>query len=128
MPVRVRQVWASVQNREKVEATYAKCKAQKDQEHIDFLQHPPADLIRGLEPAKDQEQLSSILDGVGAKISELIKNFPNTSSLEAIHQEKLSHKGKSQRHPGSEISVFVPGAARAWGPGFIEYRADSCRK
>jgi len=93
MPVRVRQVWANVQNRDKVETLYVKNKPPKGQERTDFLQHPPADLIRGLQPAKNQEQLNSILDGVGAKILQMVKDFPNTSSLEAIHQEKLGRKG-----------------------------------
>ncbi len=125
MPIRVRQVWASVQNRKMVVALYAKSKPRKNQEHIDFLQHPPADLIRGLEPAKDQEPLSSILDGVGSQISELIKDFPNTSSLEAIHQERLSHKGKVQVTRDQKFRYLCLVPHQDWGPGFIEYRADS---
>ena len=124
MPLRVRQVWASVQNRKKVEATYAKTKPQRGQELVDFLQHPPADLIRGLEPAKDQEQLSSILDGVGAKILEMTKNFPNTSSLEAIHQEKLGHKGKVSDTQDQKFRYLCMVPQRCLGAGLHEYRAD----
>ncbi|HMD84403.1 MAG TPA: hypothetical protein VKO18_06845 [Terriglobia bacterium] len=124
MPLRVRQVWANVQNQEKVEATYVKTKPPKGQEQVDFLGHPPADLIRGLEPAKDQEQLSSILDGVGARILEMIKNFPNTSSLEAIHQEKLRRKGGISDTQNQEFRYLCLVPREAWGPGFIEYRAD----
>ena len=123
MPARVRQVWTSVQNQEKIDAAYAKTKTQKNQP-LDFLQHPPADLIGGLEPAKDQEQLSSILDGVGAKVLELIKDFPNTSSLEAIHQEKLRRKGGVSDTQDQKFRYLCMVPRAAWGPGFLEYRAD----
>lgn len=124
MPLRVRQVWVSIQNREKVETLYVKTKPQKGHEQLDFLRRPPADLISGLEPAKDQEQLSSILDGVGTKILELIKNFPNTSSLEAIHQEKMSRKGGVSDAQNQKFRYLCMVPREAWGPGFIEYRAD----
>ncbi len=125
MPLRVREVWVSVQDREKVEATYDKSKAQKGQARIDFLKNPPADLIQALEPAKDQEPLSSILDGAGAKILEMTQNFPNTSSLEAIHQEKLSSKGKLRGSQDQKFRYLCMMPSRAWGPAFKEYRADS---
>jgi Tfp pilus assembly protein PilF len=124
MSLRVRQVWANVQNQEKVQALYAKTKPPKGQEQVDFLGHPPADLIRGLEPAKDQEQLSSILDGVGARILEMINNFPNTSSREAIHQEKLGRKGGVSGTQNQEFRYLCLVPRETWGPGFIEYRAD----
>jgi Tfp pilus assembly protein PilF len=124
MPLRVRQVWANVQNQEKVQALYVKTKPPKGQEQVDFLGHPPADLIPGLEPAKDQEQLSSILDGVGARILEMINNFPNTSSREAIHQEKLARKGGVSGTQNQEFRYLCLVPRETWGPGFIEYRAD----
>jgi Tfp pilus assembly protein PilF len=124
MPLRVRQVWGIVQDGEKVEADYVKTKPPKGQEQFDFLRCPPADLVRGLEPAKDQERLSSILDGVGTRILELIKNFPNTSSLEAIHQEKLGRKGGVSDALNQKFRYLCLVPREAWGPGFIEYRAD----
>jgi Tfp pilus assembly protein PilF len=124
MPLRVRKVWASLQNREKVETLYVKTKPPKGQEHVDFLRHPPPDLIRGLEPAKDQELLSPILDGAGTRILEMIKNFPNTSSLEAVHQEKLGSKGRVHEAQNQKFRYLCMVPREAWGPGFIEYRAD----
>jgi len=124
MPVRVRQVWSNVQNREKAQTTYFKAKGQKGQAHLDFLQRPPADLIQGLVPAKDQEQLIPILDRVGANISEMIKNFPNTSSLEMIHQEKIGHKGDISDEQNQKFRYLCIVPSQAWGPGFTEYRAD----
>lgn len=124
MPLLVRQVWANVQNREKAETSYLMTKGQKGQAHLDFLQHPPADLVQGLQPPKDQEQLVPILDAVGAKITEMTKNFPNTSSLEMIHQEKLGHKGDISDEQNQKFRYLCIVPSQAWGPGFIEYRAD----
>ena len=90
VPLHIRKVWMSVQAREKLDATYSKAKPQKGHANFDFLQSPPADLVKGLEPAKDQEQLPSILEATGAKIQEMTRSFPNTISMEAIHQEKLT--------------------------------------
>jgi Tfp pilus assembly protein PilF len=134
MPAGVRQVWASFPHRGKVEPPTAKTQA-KVEPRTAKIQSPegpepaplpprsPVDLLQGLEPAKDQEQLSSILDGVGTKILELIKNFPNTSSLEVIHQEKVSHRGGG----GSQDQKFrylCLASSEASGPSFLEYRTD----
>lgn len=124
MPLRVREVWMSLQDRKKLEATYSKPRRQSAQARIDFLKNPPADLIRGLEPAQDQELLNSILDGVGTKILEMTQNFPNTSSLEAIHQEKLGNKGKVRGSQDQKFRYLCTVPHRAWGPGFDEFRAD----
>jgi len=124
MPPRVRQLWVSIQDRQKVEAAFVKAKPREGRGIVDFLQHPPANLTPGLEPAKDQQQLSSILDGVGAKILEMTKSFPNTSSLEEIHQEKLGHKGKVSNTQDQKFRYLCMVPHQAWGPGFMEYRAD----
>jgi Tfp pilus assembly protein PilF len=128
MPLPVREVWASVQDRNKLVATYAAEKWKKDHAHFDFLQNPPADLIQGLEPAKDQVQLPSILDAAGAKILEMTRNFPNTTSLEAIHQQRLGKKGEVRSSQNQKFRYLCMLPSRAWGPAFKEYRADSSGK
>jgi tetratricopeptide (TPR) repeat protein len=125
MPLRVREVWGSLKDREKLDATYGKSKPQRGHAQLDFLQSPPADLIKGLEPAKDQEQLPSILDATGKKILEMTQNFPNTISEEAIHQEKLSNKGKLRGSQDQTFRYLCMLPTRAWGPAFKEFRADS---
>ena len=124
LPVHVRQVWVNLQDQEKVLATYGQANSPKDKERLDFLQRPPAELIQGLEPARDQEQLSSILEAAGAKIVELIEDFPNTSSLEEIHQEKLTHKGKVGGTQSQKFRYLCLVPHESWGPGFAEYRTD----
>ncbi|MGD0222839.1 MAG: hypothetical protein ABSF71_10920 [Terriglobia bacterium] len=124
MPIRVRQVFASVQNRKKVESLFAKNKPEKNQDHIDFLQHPPASLVPGLVPAKDQEQLSSILEGVGKMVEELVKTYPNTMSLEVIQQEKLSRKGVVGETQTQKFRYLCIAPHEREGPSLTEYRAD----
>jgi tetratricopeptide (TPR) repeat protein len=125
MPLRVRQVWAELQSREKMESSFAKNKLQKTQEHLDFVQHPPDDMIHGIELAKGQEQLSFILDGVGTKILEMVKSFPNTTADEAIHQEKLSRKGAVRGAQDQRFRYLCLAPNDAEMPDFVEYRADS---
>lgn len=109
MPVHVRQVWAGVQNRKNMEALYLKGKPQKAQESVNFLRRLPPDLIQGLEPATDQQQLCSILEGVGAKIMDLTKNFPNTGLAGSDPSGEAGRQRESHRHTGPEISILVPG-------------------
>ncbi|MGD0012408.1 MAG: hypothetical protein ABSE93_28190 [Terriglobia bacterium] len=122
MPIQVRQVWAQIENRKKVEAAYVKAKPKGDQA-IDYLHRPPPDLT-GLEPATDQGQLDSILSAVGKTVAEFFRNFPNTSSLEQIHEEKLRRKQKVSATLDQKFRYLCFTPAGDWGPGFYEYRAD----
>ena len=124
MPFRVREVWQSLQDREKLEATYGKSKPLKGHAHLDFLQSPPAKLVEGLEPAPDQAQLPTILTATEAKILEMTQSFPNTISEESIHQEKLSNKGKYRGSQDQSFRYLCMLPTRSWGPAFKEYRAD----
>jgi hypothetical protein len=68
--------------------------------------------------------LDSILDDVGARIVEMVKDFPNTSSLEAVHQQKLGRQGKVRDGLDQKFRYLCLMPNDAWGPGFVEYRAD----
>lgn len=125
MPLRVRNVWADVQNREKLEAAYANKKPEKGRVHFDFLQDPPREMIEGLEPALDQTALSVILAGVAATMSAMAANFPNTSSRESIRQEKLGGKGKVRGSRNQEFRYLCIAPRERSGPTFKEYRVDS---
>jgi len=118
-------VWAEVQNREKLEAAYAKNKPEKGRIHFDLLQNPPHEMIEGLEPALDQAPLSAILAGVAANISAMTANFVNTSSRESIHQEKLGGKGKVRDSMIQEFRYLCVAPHERSGPTFKEYRVDS---
>ena len=122
MPIQVRQLWVQIQDRMKVESAYLKAKPKGDAA-IDYLHRPPPDL-NGLEPATDQGQLDSILSAVGKTVAEFFRNFPNTSSLEQIHQEKLGRKQKVGATLDQKFHYLCFTPAEAWGPGFDEYRVD----
>ena len=122
MPIQVRQLWVQIQDRMKVESAYLKAKPKGDAA-IDYLHRPPPDL-KGLEPATDQGQLDSILSAVGKTVAEFFRNFPNTTSLEQIHQEKLGRKQKVGDTLDQKFRYLCFTPAKAWGPGFDEYRAD----
>ncbi len=120
MPLRVRQLWAEVENRKKIEAVYAK---PKNAQRLDYLRHPPLDL-EGLEPATDQKPLESILKAVGQNVAGAFANLPNTIALEEIHQEKLVHKQKVGATQEQKFRYLCVTPDEDFGPGFNEYRAD----
>lgn len=122
MPLRVRELYTQVQQRRSVEVAYAKVSSEAE-EPIDHLRRTTPEL-QGLTPAADQAPLDSILTSVGKNVSELFQNFPNTSSVEAIHQEKLRRNGKlnGQQDQTFHYLCLIPN--QTWGPGFSEYRAN----
>jgi len=122
LPLRDREIWAQLQNRKSVEATYAKVKTEVD-EPIDYLRRTTPDL-KGLEPSEDQKQLEPILTAVGKNVWEFFRNFPNTSSLEQIHQQKVKGNGKSGEKLDQKFHYLCVIPVQAWGPGFTEYRAN----
>ena len=122
MPLRVRELWAQVQSRKKVEAAFAKARPEADPP-LDYFRRPVPEL-QGLEPAASQEQLASILRAVGENVAAYFRNFPNTGSLEQIHQEELRGKGKVAQTQDQEFRYLCLTPAEAWGPGFREYRTD----
>jgi hypothetical protein len=122
MPPHVRDLWVQIEHRKKIEAVYGKVKPN-DERPLDYLHRPPRDLI-GLEPATDQGQLDSILSAVGKTVAEFFRNFPNTSSLEQIRQEKLRRKQAVAATLDQKFRYLCFTPAGAWGPGFDEYRVD----
>ena len=122
MPPQVRRTWARVQDRKKVEITYLKT-GKNAHPPIDYLHRTPPDL-KGLDPATDQGPSNSILRAVGKNVSESFRNFPNTTSLEQIRQEKSSSKGKVNQTLDQKFRYLCFAPVEAWGPGFTEYRGD----
>lgn len=94
MPLNVRQVWARIGERKKIEIAYIQPKSKsKSVPTIDYL-HNPIPELKDLVPAKDQAALPVVLSSVGKNVEAFFKNFPNTVSLEEIHQEKVSRRGR----------------------------------
>ncbi len=121
MPAPVRQLWARLQDRSKGQVAQVKAKSRGNPP-LDYLTQTTPELM-GLEPADDQKPLEPILAAVGRNVRDLFQNFPNTSSQEQIHQEKLNRKSKVEDTLDSKAQYlcFIPEGT--WGPVFEEYRA-----
>jgi tetratricopeptide (TPR) repeat protein len=123
MPFQVRQLWVQIEDLKKVAAAYGKAQPKGEAAIDIYLRHPPPDL-KGLEPATDQRQLNPILSAVGKSVAEFFRNFPNTTSMEEIHQEKLGHRQKVDATLDRKFRYLCFTPAKSWGPGFNEYRVD----
>jgi tetratricopeptide (TPR) repeat protein len=121
MPFAVRQLWVQIENRKQAEADYQKAQPKGEAVLDHYLHHPPSEL-KGLEPASDQKPLESILSEVGKTVAAYFLNFPNTTSLEAIHQQKLSRKQRVSNTLDRKFRYLCFTPPKAWGPGFDEYR------
>ena len=93
-------------------------------EPTDYLRRTTPEL-QGLTPASDQAPLASILAAVGKNVSGMFQNFPNTSSVETIHQEKLRRNGKVNGEEHETFHYLCLITNQSWGPGFSEYRANA---
>lgn len=122
MPPRVRQIWARVAEKKKVEAAYIKVSTTVNQP-IDYL-HRTVPELKDLVPATDQAPLDSVLSAVGKRVEAYFQNFPNTVSMEEIHQEKLSHKGKVGETLDQKFQYLCLTPTEESRLGFTEYRAN----
>jgi tetratricopeptide (TPR) repeat protein len=122
MPPTVRGAWERIQERKKDDSALARINSQ-DAPLLDYVHNPPPELLK-VDSSGGQAELKSILGSVGKNIADLFEKFPNTSSLEKIHQEKLDGKGKlvgSLDQKFRYLCLLPPGQ---WGPDTDEYRAD----
>jgi tetratricopeptide (TPR) repeat protein len=127
MPLEVRQVWARIQERKKIDVEYVKGKEKSKGKSkvatIDYL-HRPVPELKGLVATKDQAPLSPILASVGKNVQVYFKNFPNTVSLEMIHQEKITRRGKERGTLDQQFHYLCLMPEEETEPGFNEYRAN----
>jgi Tfp pilus assembly protein PilF len=123
MSPRVQEVGEKIQDRKKDDRALVKLQ-KRTTTYVDYLHNPPPDLEK-IEPAGDQVKLDTLLSAVGGNVAELFHKFPNTSSLEKIHQEKLDRKGKSAGSLNQKFRYLCLIPTSQWGPATDEYRADS---
>ncbi len=123
MPLYAREVWARIQNRKKVQVAYTQG-SKTINRPIDYLSRTVPEL-KGLEPATDQKPLDAILSAVGKNVEEFFRQFPNTSSLEQIRQEKLLHNGKRGSTLDSKFRYLCLASTDPGVAGFDEYRLNA---
>jgi tetratricopeptide (TPR) repeat protein len=133
MPLEVRKVWAVVQNRKEVEALYAKTHNGRRRKHerraaasIDVLHDSPQQLhLKGLEPAKSQDDLKEILAAAGKNVATLYHDLQNSTSLEKVRQQKLHHNGKVAGEAVEKFHYLCLMPDDPHVPGFKEYRKSA---
>jgi tetratricopeptide (TPR) repeat protein len=91
----------------------------------------PEDLIKalpelqGLEAAADQSMLEEVLKRTGEGVDTFFKSFPNTSSLEQVHQERRAKDGKVQVSLDQEFLYLMLARAESTGLGIEEHRSTT---
>ena len=113
-----------IEERKKDDQAMVKLQEKQKVPYVDYLRNPPAEL-QHLDPPGSGVELTSILSAVGSNIADLFQKFPNTSSVEVVHQEKLDHKGKNAGSIEQKFRYLCLIPSGQWGPQTDEYRADS---
>lgn len=123
MPPYVREVWQKIQDRKQDSAALVKLQRHAAP-YLDYLGSPPPGL-QNVQPVGKDVKLAALLSAVGENVEDVYQKFPNTSSLEIIHQEKLDRKGKSVGALDQKFRYLCLMPTGEWGPQTNEFRADS---
>jgi len=78
--------------------------------------------LKGLEPARNQDELVTLLARVGERVEAFFRTFPNTVSTEEIHQESLRRDGSVQEVFDEKAYYLLLAQKEEWGLGLSEYR------
>jgi tetratricopeptide (TPR) repeat protein len=122
MPPKIRQLWQQIQTQVRAEIASTGGIFRMDQSTNELIQTFPE--LKGLEPAADQSPLASILDETGKRVADSFRDFPNTVSVEQVHQEKLQRRGKIEGSQDQEFRYLWLMEPDPSGPGITEYRSD----
>lgn len=79
--------------------------------------------LKGLQMASGQGELEAVLEKTGQGVEAFFKNFPNTVSVEQVHQERLSKDGKVRESRDQEFQYLLLTQAEKWGLGIEEHRS-----
>jgi hypothetical protein len=78
--------------------------------------------LKGLQVASGQEELEAVLKKTGQGVETFFKTFPNTVSVEQVHQERLSKDGKVRDSRDQKFQYLLLTQAGKWGLGIEEHR------
>ena len=122
MAPKIRQLWQEIQIEEREELALTGGSFSMALSTDALIKAIPA--LKGLEPAVDQSPLASILDEAGKRVADSFRDFPNTVSVEQVHQEKLQRRGKIAGSQDQEFRYLWLMEPDPTGPGISEYRTD----
>ncbi|HEV2381905.1 MAG TPA: VWA domain-containing protein [Terriglobia bacterium] len=81
--------------------------------------------LKQLDPAGNQDILSSILQKVGANVANLFDRFPNITCREAVTEQRLAGPGREQDQIYQEFRYLAVASDDKEKTGFKEYRTDA---
>jgi hypothetical protein len=122
MAPKIRQLWQEIQTAEREELASTGGIFSMDLSTDELIKAIPG--LKGLEPAADQSPLASILDEAGKRVAVSFRDFPNTVSVERVHQEKLQRRAKIAGSQDQEFRYLWLMEPDSTGPGITEYRTD----
>jgi VWFA-related protein len=101
---------------------YGKVKTMVTQPLAELVSKIPE--LKGIEPAQNQEPITSLMNNVGEIVRKFISEVPDTISDEIVQQERLSEKGqaKATRERSYQYLVLVHAANDAHTTSTKEYR------
>jgi tetratricopeptide (TPR) repeat protein len=123
MAPQVHEIRQRIEERKKDETALVKVQKQAVP-YLDYIHNPPPE-FQNVEPVNAGVNLELVLNAVGKNIADLYQRFPNTSSLEKIHQEKLDRKGKSEGSLDQRFRYLCLVPAEQGSPRTAEFRGDS---
>jgi tetratricopeptide (TPR) repeat protein len=121
LPIAVRSMWSEMVERLEWESN-ERPKSVVDQTAAELVRTLPD--LKGIEPAASQDQLPDTLRRVGEGVRAFFSQFPNTSSLEEIHEERLQRTGKVAQSLNQAFQYLCFASPERTGLGFAEYRTE----
>jgi tetratricopeptide (TPR) repeat protein len=122
LPPEARTLNVQVKDRLSLER-YAKVKSVLAESPQDLMKVMPE--LKGMRMASNQDELKVVLKNVGEGVESFFKNFPNTVSLEQVHQEQLGKDGKVTRALDQDFQYLLLAQTDKRGVGIEEYRATA---
>jgi tetratricopeptide (TPR) repeat protein len=122
LPYAARMLYVQVKERLSLEG-YDKVKSVLTESPQDLVTDMPE--LKGIRMASNQDELEVVLKKAGEGVESFFKNFPNTVSLEQIHQERLGKDGKVARALDQDFRYLLLAPTEKWGLGIEEHRATA---
>ena len=122
LPYEARTLYVQVKERLSLKG-YDKVKSVLTASPQDLVTDMPE--LEGIRMASNQDELEVVLKKVGEGVESFFKNFPNTVSLEQIHQERLGKDGKVARALDQDFRYLLLAPTDKWGLEIEEHRATA---
>jgi tetratricopeptide (TPR) repeat protein len=122
LPPEARTLYLQVRERRDYER-YAKVMSVLTESPQELIKAMPE--LQGMRVASNQDELKGILKKAGEGVEAFFKNFPNTVSLEQVHQELLGKNGKVARSLDQDFQYLMLAQPDQWGEGVEEHRSTA---